>query len=747
MHTNFFPVEIDADEFEIQRVNYSDEQLRELRANHNADASFFRVGDHIYISPSLESGLEIGRRVSIFSDNEPRVVSSLIRHLFFRKFRDLFPQLIPFSFSPLQFASAKEQLDPIQEFLDDDLATYIGYPRMVEVNFREVVHDEKTIHGLVFSFRNTWRCGFTIQQILRSGIDMTGFTVVESVPIPGLDGVLAPDERVVGEVVSTNGDSVTLRTNDGIKTRPSSELRLHRKQHQIAALIEHHLGASKARRVLNATRENTRNKADQNYLYGEIFSIASYFCSQTYRNADNFGFKITRDSIAGIASMKLEPTRLLFDYSPGATANRPLGGLKLHGAYDSTRFEKKNISVLLIFQNKNRGHATASMGRLRDGIPSSKYFQMGLLSLFRFDKIDFYPKAIDTCSPESYERAIDDAINNAKQPYDLAIVECPDSSRDFPEQDNPYLRAKLRLFQRSIPVQGIRESHLCAPSHSQAYTLGPMALQIYAKLGGIPWLLPSSKSVDHEIVIGIGNTVVRENQWRDVQQSRIVGMTTFFLGEGRYVLGKEIPAVPYEEYFDALLASLEDSITEVAAQYRWQENETIRLVFHIFKSLRNREVDVVSELVSRFPQFEIRFAFVTVSTEHPWYMFQKANYSSDSQKWNVDAAVRGDNLVLNDHSCLLQLKGLADRTNKHQPIPRPVLVRIHEKSTYLDLPFIVQQLLDFSFLSWKSFFPIDLPVSIDYSNQMAKLSSKLSVLPGWDPSITVQNLRKTKWFL
>jgi hypothetical protein len=108
---------------------------------------------------------------------------------------------------------------------------------------------------------------------------------------------------------------------------------------------------------------------------------------------------------------------------------------------------------------------------------------------------------------------------------------------------------------------------------------------------------------------------------------------------------------------------------------------------------------------------------------------------------------RGANLVLDQHACLIQLRGDSDRPNrKHRP-PFPVLLRIHEKSTYKDLPFIVQQALDFSFLNWRSFYPTELPVTIFYSSLMADLSGRLQRVKGWNPVFLDQHFRRKAWFL
>jgi len=275
--------------------------------------------------------------------------------------------------------------------------------------------------------------------------------------------------------------------------------------------------------------------------------------------------------------------------------------------------------------------------------------------------------------------------------------------------------------------------------------LGPIALQIYAKAGGTPWRLPASHSVDREIVVGVGSSLERKNLWSGAEQSKIVGITTFFLGDGSYILGERLRSVSYAHYFEELLASLKTSIDTVAEQYAWKNGDSVRIVFHIFKPIKNVEADVVAHLVESFPQFNIRFAFVTISTQHPWMMLRNA--PKEGAKGNVTLCERGDNLVLDGVNCLLQLRGDRDRPNRTHRPPYPVSVRIHEKSTFKDLQYIVQQIHDFSYLSWRSFFPSETPVTVFYSNLIASESGKLEKVPGWKAGFIDKHFRRKQWFL
>jgi hypothetical protein len=746
MVTNFFRITFPFDLFDVQRTEYSDRRMAELRATHNANASFFRNGDFIYISPKKGADLNLGTTARLAIDTNVRVVEQMIRHLVFRNFRDAFPDRLPESFAPLRFPSKQPQHDLVGALVPESLRGIITFSPVNEVSVRSVVENGRPVFGLLVQSRHRWRFPVSLAFLHAEGFPLEGAAVLQTVPVPGLSGVLAPDETVAGEIERLEGDMAVIRTNQATERRPLVELYLQRSREQIGRYLAFRLGDQLANDIFQRLQIEKEQRSRQGANFGEAVRIAGWFAKRTYVNNDGFAFSVTKNSSLADSGIRLEPTKLVFDYGPGASAASPFGGLSKFGPFDSNRFDRKQPRILAIFNEGNRGAATQFLAQLIDGIPTSAFFKKGLRDLFRLHEVDYVLKEIRTGSPEDYERAIDEAVKAAgADRFDLALVECADDSRGIPSAQNPYYRAKARLMSFGIPVQCVRESHLRQTSTGLAYTLGPAALQIYAKLGGVPWVLPGSQSVDAELVVGIGNTIYRPNLWSGAEQSRIVGLTTFFLGDGRYLMGQELKSVPFGEYFAELLRSLEESLTFVSNEYAWKDGQTVRIVFHVFKPLKNVEVDVVDRLVKSFPRFRILFAFVTVSTQHPWMMFRQA--TEQGSHWQTTLCERGANLILDKYSCLLQSRGEKDRPNKKQRPPFPVLVRIHEKSTYTDLPFITQQVLDFSFLCWRSFFPTETPVTIFYSNLMAELSAKLQQTPNWNSAFLDQHFRRKAWFL
>lgn len=705
----------------------------------------------MYMSPSKESPVEIGELVKLSVADNPAVVLSLIRHLVFRSFRDAFPDRIPQSFSPLRFFSQKEEHDAIRPLLPPSFQGVIRFSRMVEVEARKIVEHNTPSYGLLIRSQQRWQFNKSLSELHEAGFNLIGSSVLESHPIPGLEGVLAPEEDLLGVVQSVENGIASIVTNNGIIERPLKTLFLQRTQQQIGDYLASQIGKENATRIFRNLHQNSWGREQPNHFFAEIQKFATWFSGtvqepRVYENADDFCFTVTqKNSFSGV-SFPVQPTSLIFDFGPGASATTPLQGLANYGPFNSERFASNDFRILALCHSDSRGAMSQFAKQLENGIPESLYFKRGMKSLFRLNSVSVTIKEVKSSLPEAYEEAVDDAIrDNVVNKFDLALIQCPVDSNIVPVQENPYYRSRVRLMSYGIPTQGIRNEHLRSSYKNLQWTLGPIALQIYAKAGGTPWRLPASQSVDREIVVGIGSALERKNLWSGAEQSKIVGITTFFLGDGSYMLGERLRSVPYTDYFQELLTSLKSSIETVAGEYAWKKGDSVRIVFHIFKPIKNIEADVVAQLVESFPLFNILFAFVTISIQHPWMMFRNA--SLERGKLNVTLCERGDNLVLDASNCLLQLRGERDRPNrKHRP-PYPVSIRVHEKSTFKDLRYIVQQIHDFSYLSWRSFFPSETPVTLFYSSLIASETGKLGTVPGWQAGFVDKHFRRKQWFL
>jgi len=342
----------------------------------------------------------------------------------------------------------------------------------------------------------------------------------------------------------------------------------------------------------------------------------------------------------------------------------------------------------------------------------------------------------------------------------LILFEIPVSFKsEWIVQKSLYYQAKAHILGLQIPLQIVSAENV---NKYDEYKLNAIALQCYAKLGGVPWTIVTSQSIDHEIVVGIGHSIFRNNAFSGSEQERVVGISTFFSGDGQYLMSGDIKDVTYDEYFGELLKSLKQSLNSLSKQYAWSENSTVRLIFHIFKPLKNIEFDVVKELIKEFTQFQIQFAFVTITDRHPHLMYDLiqqgiANRYNKSIKGKY-VPIRGKNIVINDSACLVQMLGAYQiKTDKHGASV-PLLIKILKPTNYNvddelagylfhDLNYITQQVYRFSSLSWRGFLPNQKPATMLYSGLIARLLGNLRKIEGWDSTVINLQLKRKKWFL
>ena len=750
MLTNFFPISLPFEKFQVRRVNHQDGLLDELRRENNSTHSFFRDGDYIYISPDTDRPLEIGKTVELDVEANERVVSSLIKHIFFRAFRKSYPHIVPLEFYPFTFLSTLDRDDLAKASLPDDLKGQLGFRKAIEVYFRRIQIQGKQTFGATISVYHKWIFSKNCASLLGEGFELLNREVVHSHPLPGLTGVLAPDESLIGVLVDVNHSIGHVETNDGLTKWKMDELFLHKSASNIKEYLAFKIGAPRAEAIFEQIHRTDVDRFNAKGFFEDISSISKTFSKLDLRNTDNFCFELSHSSLLPDNAFRIEEPTFIFDHSGTKTNRLSDLGLNSFGPFDSLNFDIKRPKVMVICHKKNRGGYSTFLAKLQHGIGQSKYFKKGLVAKYLLHGIDFVIEDIDDYSVESYKTCIDKVLrSNTGARFDLAIVETKQEFKALNPVDNPYYQAKAQLLSLQIPVQFLISEKVRQADAVLDSLLNSVALQVYAKMGGTPWVIPANQNIDREIIIGLASSWLRKNRFAKAEQSRVVGITTFFSADGKYDFGRKCRDVPYGEYFDELLQSLRTSIEELSRRDGWRDGDTVRIVVHIFKPIKNVEADVVVKLVGEFAAYRIRFCFVTISERHPFLLFDP-NQKGIDRYGNTKGEflpTRGQSLILDSHSCLLQMKGPKDVKTPRQGLSKPLLVRIHPSSTFTDLNYVCQQIYTLTYLSWRSFLPSKTPVTVLYSSLIADQLQNLREVQGWNPEVVNTELKHKKWFL
>jgi hypothetical protein len=623
-------------------------------------------------------------------------------------------------------------------------------PRIIEMR------DGETEIALILAVATRWDIYAPVDELQTAGIDLIGLHVVRRNPGPG-------ERKLAGRISSiANGHVHFSDSYEGLSSLPVQDVWLEGGRASFSRCLGKLLG----------TRfqqfENFRDAEQGELLTGPGVDQLLAKMLDVLRNASPI--ILTNDLSVSISQrlainndksyktfVALSPSQYCFDPSRTKRSQYAWSGLERYGPYDRDSFAKRTPRALVVCPDSIAGRVGQAIKLFRDGVTSVSrpVFEKGFANTFHLVNPEFVTLSIPLFGVE--QQAIVNAYRTTLEnhlardaTYDVAIIVLLDEHAKLPDAANPYLHSKAVLLANGVPVQEARSSTITSDPYQLQYIFQNLAVAIYAKMGGVPWTIDHGLTVDDEIVIGMGTAELSGSRFE--KRQRHIGVTTVFRGDGNYLLSNLSKECTYEQYPEVLRSSTRDVLKEIKQRNAWRSGDRVRVVFHAFKPLKDVEVaDIVKSCVEEIGNEQvIEFAFLTVSFDHPFKVVdtaQQGRTKGKSAPKGVYVPNRGLMCQLGRFTRLLCTNGPTLIKRSTSPLPSPVLVHLHKESTYRDLPYLTDQVLKFTSLSWRSTLPAEKPVTIYYSELIAELLARLQAVPGWSPAVLNTKLRTSKWFL
>jgi argonaute-like protein implicated in RNA metabolism and viral defense len=301
--------------------------------------------------------------------------------------------------------------------------------------------------------------------------------------------------------------------------------------------------------------------------------------------------------------------------------------------------------------------------------------------------------------------------------------------------DDPYCVTKGMLLEHGIPVSELTIEDMRVDDRAIVHILINVALQAYAKMGGVPYVLRADPDDKLELILGVGRADVGPSRFG---KKRVVGFATVFKNNGDYLVGAVRPFKSADDYADEFGEVIVEGLREAIQREGAPLGAPVRLIFHIYKQAgKGKEVAGVESALNKFSDHPTEFALVHVSDSHPWI-------AADEDDMN-GIAPRGQIVELGARARLINLIGPREYLKKGTPAP--LKVSVDRRSTYSDVDRIAQQVYDFANVSWRGFNIARKPVTIHYAQLAAGLAGKLEQTPYWNPTMLETFLRDKRWFL
>ena len=652
--------------------------------------------------------------------------------------------------------------DLLKDALDQVRAPAVAYGFSVRTRFDFETrlidpNNESVFVALVLRQRTKWDADVDLGKLEAAGVDLQGLYVVRR-------EVGEDESRVAGRIDRLEGGRVVLSDSpDGLDSIAVSAVTLEPRRDAFARVMGRVLNASQQSKLEKRMDELQGKELDGKAVVrvleqtrNHLRKLEGGFVIQEGLRATIGGHVVISNTGRYESVVRSGPVNYYFDPGRSKRDTWAWRGLNTYGPFDQQSFPRREPRILFVCTDRAKGSVEQFASALLDGAGNKQDFP-GLRSTFRLPNV-----SVDFCVVPSVgaEReppgpAYQDAIENHLRaqgpsplpPHDAAIVAVHDEHAALAPERNPYLWSKALLLQNAIPVQQARLSTVRA---RDPYAYQNIATALYAKMSGTPWTVAQDGTVSDELVIGLG---MSEQGGRFGPRKRLVGITTVFEGDGNYLLGYLAEQCAYEDYPEKLRASTLHVLGERKRRRGWRPGETVRIVFHSYKRLKDVEVaQIVADCVKEVgDEQEVEFAFLTVTREHPYTLLDvhqrgvPAWRGSDELK-AVHLPPRGLIARVGRYERLVATLGEKE-TRKGEPLKRPVLVKLHRASTFKDLTYLSEQVLKFSSLSWRTVRPVKMPVTIRYSKHIADQLGELSKLESWSPATLNTRLGASLWFL
>jgi hypothetical protein len=314
--------------------------------------------------------------------------------------------------------------------------------------------------------------------------------------------------------------------------------------------------------------------------------------------------------------------------------------------------------------------------------------------------------------------------NATKKVIGIYIEDYSLDEEDKTASDHYYF-LKYLFIKNDIPLQVVNYRKL-SEKNALKWSTSNLALAIFAKLGGIPWVVkPTNNDC---LILGIGSAHSKNT---DGHIKKYFAYTVCLDSSGLY---KQLAVLAEETTESSYLEALTANLVLLLRESRETKYRTC--VLHLPFKIKQREITAIKEAIQQID--DIQFVALKVNTDNKYFGFSYHNtlvpYESSFVK-------------LSKSEYLVWFEGLLygkEIVDKH--LSNPVHIQFLNLQT--EHPFderaFLQDVLNLSGANWRGFNAKSIPISIYYSQIIAKYTQAFELIDGYEDG-SISNDKP--WFL
>jgi len=325
---------------------------------------------------------------------------------------------------------------------------------------------------------------------------------------------------------------------------------------------------------------------------------------------------------------------------------------------------------------------------------------------------------INNYSIQEINRALEQ-IENSKQrnPIIISIL---------PEEGDFYFQLKHRCLEENLPVQNIKIETI--RNHNKLkWSVGNIAIQIFSKLGGVPWIVePSHKNC---LIVGIGQA--HKYNKEEKKYERFFSYSVLIDSSGKFISIKQLADETDKSKF---IESISQNISELI-----QENESYKkIIFHIPQKINKDEIKIIEKILTASKN-DIELSIIKIN--------DKSDFIGFNSDINSLVPFESSYLQISGKEYLLWSEGLNfhnSKAIKRYGLPLHISFYYSNKENdFKKHETYLQDILNLSGANYRGFNAKSLPVSSFYPKLIADFSKHFKEL---NLNLITKDTKKP-WFL
>lgn len=464
----------------------------------------------------------------------------------------------------------------------------------------------------------------------------------------------------------------------------------------------------------NRDNYNFKSQQIQNFLKGQFQNFRTFQVGNTSITVS--------DELFVIDSGSLNKKTYLFssrkkDYSQ-------FMGIKRHGVYQPVL---DNVKYIFLYAETHRTFVIDLYKCLLGELHPETFSGLKFFGL-KFSKEQVDIVKIKNESLEELKTAVENIKRKrAISPSEKLIVIYVEQTRDetLTSAESPYYFIKYNLIKEKIPLQVINYT---ARSQTNAlkWSASNIGLQIFAKLGGIPWIVePTNEDC---LILGIGSSHKRDT---DGKINKYFAYSVCLDASGIY---KTLEILAEGNEKDNYIAALKSNIIALLSKPEYSFFK--KCVLHLPFKIKNIEIAAITSALKEVHGIE--FKVIKINTDNKFFGFSQHNTKVPYESTFVSLSAR---------EYLVWFQGLQyGKELVTERIANPVHIEFLKldhfdqtnDSTYL------QDVINLSGANWRGFNAKLEPISIYYAHLVAVFSKAFEDFDDFDEKIFQTTF---PWFL